>query len=138
MGTSVHVQVQFQLQIREIRRGLRAINWIEVTKRGGAWEGQTLTVKSWTDEAEEAAAAMLNCANRAAPGRTRGEEETAAKAGGAAGTARRGWLCGSSAEAGEATAVPSRRRREMNGAGREGIWGSETAFYSRSRGCGGK
>jgi hypothetical protein len=101
-----------------------------------------LTVKSWTDEAaEEAAAAMLNRANRAAPGRTRGEEAPAKaearETGGAAGTARRGWLCGSSAEAGEATtAVLSRRRREMNGAGREGIWGSESeaAFYSGKSG----
>lgn len=34
---------------------------------------QTLTVKSWTDAAEEAAVAMLNSANPAATGRTSGE-----------------------------------------------------------------
>ena len=95
-----------------------------------------MTVKSWTEEAEEAAAAaMLNCANRVLAGRTSGE--AARKAGargtrGAAGVARRGWLYGSSAETGETTtALLRRRRREMNGAGREGIGGSEAGvLYS--------
>lgn len=61
---------------------------------------RTLTVKSWTDAAEEAAAAMLNSAKPPATGRSTSGETAAAAARGkrgqqdwgrAKGLARRGW-----------------------------------------------
>lgn len=98
-----------------------------------------MTVKSWTEEAEEAAAAMqLNSENLAPTGRSSGDEEAAkagARSGGCAkGMARRGRLHGSSAEEGETTALLRRRRRWTNGAGREGIGDRRPGFIAEIEG----
>lgn len=76
----------------------------------------SLTVKSWTEEAEEAAAAMLNSANPAATGRTSGDAAAKVEArgtGGATGKARRGRLFGSSTEEEEDGETAALLRRRM-------------------------
>ena len=89
---------------------------------------RTLTVKSCTELAEEAAAAMLNNANPPAIGRSTSGETAAERGkrgqggGRAKGLARRAWRPQRSGAAEEGRVVTAAaQRRERSGAGRGGI-----------------